>query len=84
MYIIHILIYIGGLVEFASSYKKRGIYINEKGNQVYKEWAPGAKEVYITGDFCNWDRKKHQLTRTDFGNWEIELPKGKNNILFFI
>lgn len=32
--------------------------------------------MYLTGDFCNWDRKKHKMVRDQFGNWKIELPKG--------
>jgi len=32
--------------------------------------------MYLTGEFCDWDRKKHRLDRDEFGNWSIELPKG--------
>ena len=41
----------------------------------FKEWAPGAKEIYLIGEFNNWDRRSHRLTRDDFGNWSIFLPR---------
>lgn len=44
----------------------------------YKEWAPGAKEVYLTGDFNNWDKMQYSLTSDSFGNWEIFLPKNED------
>lgn len=61
------------LEEFAKGYKKYGF--NKEGDDlVYREWAPGAKEVYLTGEFNGWDRRRHRLTPDAFGNWEIRLP----------
>lgn len=45
---------------------------------MYKEWAPGAKEVYLTGDFNNWDKTQYSLTSDTFGNWEIFLPRNED------
>lgn len=53
----------GSLLNFARSYKFRGIYKTENNTYIYREWAPGAKEVYLTGDFCNWDKHKYKLER---------------------
>jgi len=39
----------------------------------YREWAPGARLLTLTGDFNNWDRWSHPLTRDDFGVWSIFL-----------
>ena len=44
----------------------------------FKEWAPGAKEVYLVGEFNNWDRRSHRLIRDGFGNWDIFLPRNKD------
>ena len=40
----------------------------------YREWAPSAKALFLTGDFCAWDRGRHPLSRDEFGVWEIFLP----------
>lgn len=44
----------------------------------YKEWAPGAKEMYLTGDFNNWDAKQYPCTADAFGNWELFLPRNED------
>jgi 1,4-alpha-glucan branching enzyme len=41
---------------------------------VYREYAPGAKAIFLTGDFNAWNRKEHELKADSFGNWEIRLP----------
>ena len=40
----------------------------------YREWAPAAAALFLTGDFCDWDRTRHPLKRDEFGVWEIFLP----------
>lgn len=47
---------------------------------VYREWAPSAKEVYLTGDFNNWNRKQYPLKQDSFGNWEIKLLVNQNGV----
>lgn len=44
----------------------------------YREWAPGVKEMYLTGDFNNWDNKQYPCTADNFGNWEIFLPRNED------
>lgn len=42
---------------------------------VLREWAPNALEVYLIGDFNNWQLcKEFAFYETYGGNWEIELP----------
>lgn len=42
---------------------------------VLREWAPNALEIYLIGDFNNWQqRKEFAFYETYNGNWEIELP----------
>ncbi|CAD8081375.1 unnamed protein product [Paramecium primaurelia] len=65
------------LKEFAKGYEKYGFLISDTGI-TYKEWAPGAKEVYLTGDFNNWDKMQYSLTSDSFGNWEIFLPRNED------
>lgn len=37
----------GTFLEFTRSYKKFGLNINADGDLVYREWAPGAKELSL-------------------------------------
>lgn len=43
---------------------------------VYREWAPKAEALFLTGDFNDWDWEANPLTCTDkkAGVWEIRLP----------
>ncbi|KAL4439336.1 hypothetical protein ABPG74_016999 [Tetrahymena malaccensis] len=69
----HILRAENSLEDFAKGYKRYGF--NQEGdNLVYREWAPSAKEIYLTGDFNNWNRKQFPLQKDAFGNWEIQIP----------
>lgn len=40
---------------------------------VYREWAPGAQELYLIGDFNGWNPESHPLLPKENGNWEIVL-----------
>jgi len=41
-----------GIDVFTSAYKHFGIHIDSQTNEInIKEWAPGAKAMYIKGDF---------------------------------
>jgi len=64
----------GSLAKFASGYEYFGFHIDKKNNRfVYREWAPGARQLYLTGDFNHWHETSHPLWRLDFGVWEIFL-----------
>lgn len=41
----------GSLDKFSRGYEIYGIHINEDNSVVAKEWAPGAQELFLTGDF---------------------------------
>jgi 1,4-alpha-glucan branching enzyme len=38
-----------------------------KDNCIFRVWAPNAKSLFVTGDFCNWDYYKHEATRITRG-----------------
>lgn len=63
------------LSEFANAYMYYGIH-HTADRWVYREWAPGADQLYLEGDFNNWEKTTHPMTKIDpyFGIWEIELP----------
>lgn len=64
----------GSLSQFADAYKYFGInYDENKKGFWYREWAPGAHALYLIGDFNNWNRETHPLTKNESGIWEIFL-----------
>ncbi len=66
----------GKLTSFANGYKYFGFHRTKTG-WVYREWAPAAEEMYLTGDFNDWDTRACQMNRLENGIFEVEL-KGKN------
>lgn len=61
------------LSDFANAHEYYGFHHLEQG-WVYREWAPSASALYLTGEFNGWDAKSHPLQRVGDGNWEIYLP----------
>ena len=43
----------------------------------YREWAPGALQLRLIGDFNGWDRYNCPLVRDQWGVWSIFLPDDK-------
>ena len=43
----------------------------EDGGAAYRfaVWAPNARSVRVTGDFCSWSDSAHWLSRGDLGVW---------------
>ncbi|HLN20435.1 MAG TPA: alpha-amylase family glycosyl hydrolase [Bacteroidales bacterium] len=62
------------LVEFAMGHYYYGLH-RDNDNWIFREWAPNASAIYITGIFTDWhDREEYRLTRINtFGDWEINL-----------
>ncbi len=61
------------LCDFANAHHYFGFHRTETG-WVYREWAPAAEKLYITGDFCAWDRYAHPMTKLANGVFEAVLP----------
>jgi len=70
----HIYAHNSSLTEFASGHLWFGIH-EVKDGWVYREWAPNANALYLTGDFNGWDRTSHPLEQKEMGQWEIFLPR---------
>ncbi len=62
----------GNLSDFANGHHYFGLHRTEKG-VVYREWAPGADELHVFGDFNGWNGLSHPMTRKENGVFEIEL-----------
>lgn len=41
----------GSLEAFSRGYQKFGFNVQSDGSVLYREWAPGAVEAYLIGDF---------------------------------
>ena len=43
---------------------------------VFREWAPDAKAIYLTGEFNNWVKEdpEYALCPLGNGNWELKIP----------
>lgn len=65
----------GGLTEFSNGHHYFGLnYDSDINAFTYREWAPEAFGLFLTGDFNNWEKRTHPLKRKSFGVWEIILP----------
>ena len=66
----------GTLKDFANGHEYFGIH-RVDGGWVYREWAPNAHQLYLTGDFNNWNQTQYPLKRLENGVWELFL-EGKD------
>ena len=64
----------GSLLEFARGHERlgftRGVHEGRTGVW-YREWAPGAQSLSLTGDFNGWSRDSHPMRRDGFGVWSM-------------
>ena len=65
----------GSLMDFAHAYTRMGFNRDAAtGEWVYREWAPGARAMYLIGDFNFWNREANPMSRDANGVWELRLP----------
>ncbi len=66
----------GSLNDFANAHKYFGLHrVSPRGGWVFREWAPNATEIYLIGDFSDWQEKpEFALSRLDNGVWEGKFP----------
>lgn len=56
------------------AYEYLGAHLLKEGGCIFRVWAPGAKEIFVTGDFCSWDYNKYPMSKiTDSGIFECEV-----------
>lgn len=63
----------GGMEVFSRGYEKYGFNRTDEGIW-YREWAPGAHEASLIGDFNDWSHFSDPMTKNDFGVFEVFLP----------
>ena len=60
------------LNDFANAHNYYGFH-HVDGGWYYREWAPSAYQLYLEGEFNNWNQTSHPLTNVGNGNWELYL-----------
>lgn len=60
------------LNEFANAHDYFGIH-HVDGGWVYREWAPSAYQLYLEGEFNQWNQTEYPMTKLENGIWELKL-----------
>ncbi|XP_046681961.1 1,4-alpha-glucan-branching enzyme [Homalodisca vitripennis] len=68
----------GGLENFTQGYKWFGIHINSDNSVTAREWAPGATELFLFGDFNQWNKFAHPYKKLEYGKWELHIPPNED------
>src|SRR5271157_251602 len=66
------------LAEFASGHEYFGLHF-QRGEWVFREWAPNATTIYLIGNMSKWqEQREFELEKiNDYGVWEIHLNADK-------
>jgi 1,4-alpha-glucan branching enzyme len=59
------------------TYEKMGAHLIELDGQTgvhFAVWAPGARQVFIMGDFNGWHGESHPMQSSDSGIWTLFVP----------
>ncbi|EGF78676.1 hypothetical protein BATDEDRAFT_26554 [Batrachochytrium dendrobatidis JAM81] len=67
----------GGIAQFSSGTNRFGFNVSSTAI-TYREWAPGVKAAFLTGEFNQWNRDSHPMKVDSYGVWEIVLPHKKD------
>ncbi|MDO5400131.1 MAG: alpha amylase C-terminal domain-containing protein [Eubacteriales bacterium] len=60
------------LKDFANAHEYFGFH-HVDGGWYYREWAPSAYQLYLEGEFNDWNKTSHPLKNIGDGNWELYL-----------
>ncbi len=64
----------GSIVDYANGYRYFGFQRDDEAcGWWFREWLPGAREVYLFGDLNGWERKSLPLSKGKDGVWSIFL-----------
>jgi len=64
----------GGIQKFAQGHRTFGAQVGSDGAITWLEWAPGARDLHLMGDFNDWNRSSHTFKKLEFGRWELVIP----------
>jgi len=55
-----------------------GAIVHDNG-VFFRVWAPHAKKVFVTGEFNNWSKNKHEMKHEANGYWGLDIPEAAVN-----
>lgn len=62
----------GSLCDYANAHLYYGFHYDPYAKGWwFRDWLPGAWEVYLFGDFNDWERLQYPLTRDQWGSWSV-------------
>ena len=65
----------GRLTDALNNHLYYGLHRDRDG-WVFREWAPNANRIWLTGEFNNWKRTSaYELKAVGGGTWELRLPE---------
>ena len=64
------------IADFANGHNYFGFHRTKTG-WVYREWAPAAESMFLTGDFNDWDLTACPMKKLDNGVFEVKLKGAK-------
>lgn len=65
----------GSLKQFANAYNYYGLHREKDGEWIFREYAPNATKILLTGTFTDWkEDARFALRRMDDGTWEGRFP----------
>ena len=65
----------GSLTDHARAHAQLGVqWDGNTASWHIREWAPAAQAISLIGNFNDWQRDQHPLTRGADGVWHLELP----------
>lgn len=67
----------GSMENFGRSFNQFGLHADAT-QTTYREWAPCAKEIYLFGEFNQWNKQQYALEKRDNGLWEVAFPHRHN------
>uniref|UniRef100_A0A3B5LH48 1,4-alpha-glucan branching enzyme n=1 Tax=Xiphophorus couchianus TaxID=32473 RepID=A0A3B5LH48_9TELE len=68
----------GGVDQFTRSYRSFGVQRLPDNSLFFKEWAPAAEALFLTGEF-GWDKFSCPYSKKEFGKWELTIPPKPDN-----
>ena len=80
--------YLFGQATHYDIYRKMGAHVmtmNGVKGVCFEVWAPHAKQVYVFGEFNNWDETSHEMKRVDpdtMGVYELFVPGVKIGCMY--
>uniref|UniRef100_A0A3B5LH52 1,4-alpha-glucan branching enzyme n=1 Tax=Xiphophorus couchianus TaxID=32473 RepID=A0A3B5LH52_9TELE len=69
----------GGVDQFTRSYRSFGVQRLPDNSLFFKEWAPAAEALFLTGEFNGWDKFSCPYSKKEFGKWELTIPPKPDN-----